>query len=143
MSAVSSPSLQKPSGDGDLGGGGFLTFPAPSNASAATITPSSLPRQRAHPLRSGSAKESALINHVDAAIRRLNRRHAKKFSSAYSGSDEAEREVTTDQEEEDVPGYESFKEVAQDVDRIVDILWVSGTRTCFPLVSFPSNTESM
>ncbi|KAL1975375.1 hypothetical protein VTN31DRAFT_3767 [Thermomyces dupontii] len=127
MSTISSPSAQRVGGDGDLGGGGFLTSPAPSNASAATITPSGLPRQRAHRLRSGSAKESALINHVDAAIRRINRRHAKKFSSAYSGKDEAETEDTKDQKEADVPGYESFKEVAEDVDRIVDILWVSGT----------------
>lgn len=137
MSTISSPSAQRVGGDGDLGGGGFLTSPAPSNASAATITPSGLPRQRAHRLRSGSAKESALINHVDAAIRRINRRHAKKFSSAYSGKDEAETEDTKDQKEADVPGYESFKEVAEDVDRIVDILWVSGTRMSSTLVSFP------
>lgn len=51
----------------------------------------------------------------------VNRRHAKKFSSAIGEQDipEAER------------GYESFKEVVKDLEAIVDVIWVSGTRMFF------------
>ncbi|KAJ9305554.1 hypothetical protein C8Q69DRAFT_476912 [Paecilomyces variotii] len=101
--------------------GGFihpsLPSPAPSSFSTSTATPSSLPRQRAHPLKAGSIKETALINHIDKSILTVNRRHAKKFSSAIGEQDipEAER------------GYESFKEVVKDLEAIIDIVWVSGT----------------
>ncbi|OJJ48092.1 hypothetical protein ASPZODRAFT_130017 [Penicilliopsis zonata CBS 506.65] len=97
--------------------GGFLqpgiTSPTPS---ASTATPSHLPKPRAHPLRAGSTKETAVINHIDQALLTINRRHAKKFSSAL---EETHGSGTS--------GYESFKEVATDIDAIVDILWVSGT----------------
>lgn len=58
-----------------------------------------------------------MINHVDTGILRMNRRHAKKFSSSYAGKDEPDA------------GYDSFKEVARDVDGIINVLWVSGSRT--------------
>lgn len=123
--------------------GGFihpsLPSPAPSSFSTSTATPSSLPRQRAHPLRAGSIKETALINHIDKSILTVNRRHAKKFSSAIGEQDipEAER------------GYESFKEVVKDLEAIIDIVWVSGTRmfpSLFPVSLFGSRymkTERM
>jgi hypothetical protein len=65
-------------------------------------------------------KETALINHVDKQIQKVNRRHAKKFSSAIDGPDELE--------DKDERGYESFKEVVKDVEAIIDVIWVSGTR---------------
>jgi hypothetical protein len=104
--------------------GGFLQpslpSPAPSSVlSASTVTPSSLPRQRVHPLRAGSPKEAALIGHIDNHILSINRRHAKKFSSALGEEGDEER------------GYENFKEVAKDVESIADVIWVSGTRMFF------------
>jgi hypothetical protein len=48
----------------------------------------------------------------------INRRHAKKFSSAFDDQAQPESEK----------GYESFKEVAKDIEVLVDILWVTGTR---------------
>lgn len=116
-----------PDGMGEPPGGfihpSSLTSPAPSSFSTSTATPSSLPRQRAHPLKPGSIKETALINHIDKSIMMVNRRHAKKFSSAIG--------------EQDIPaaerGYESFKEVVKDLEAIVDIVWVSGTRMLAPV----------
>ncbi|KAL1848792.1 hypothetical protein Plec18170_007803 [Paecilomyces lecythidis] len=110
-----------PDGMGEPPGGfihpSSLTSPAPSSFSTSTATPSSLPRQRTHPLKPGSIKETALINHIDKSIMMVNRRHAKKFSSAIG--------------EQDIPaaerGYESFKEVVKDLEAIIDIVWVSGT----------------
>ncbi|QSS61989.1 DMC1-like protein [Histoplasma capsulatum] len=102
------------------GGGGFIPSslpspPASSVNSNSTVTPS-LPQQRKQSLRPGSAKEMTVINFVDSHITAINRRHAKKFSSAF-----AEDECEADR------GYENFREVAKDMETIVDVLWVSGT----------------
>jgi len=56
-----------------------------------------------------------VINYVDSHILAINRRHAKKFSGSITGPDEAD------------PGYENFREVAKDIEAIVDVLWVSAT----------------
>jgi len=97
--------------------GGFLhPSPVPLPARSASTITSSLPRQRIHPLRPGSPKESAVINYVDSQILAINRRHAKKFSGSFASPDEADR------------GYENFREVAKDIEAIVDVLWVSATR---------------
>jgi Subunit 11 of the general transcription factor TFIIH len=119
--------------EGGGGGGGFLTLTLPSPApttSTTTTRTTTLPRQRIHPLKPGGAKESALINYVDRKILRINRRHAKKFSSALTGP-EAEKEEEGKEEEEDgeeATGYEGFRDVAKDVGEVIDVVWVSGTR---------------
>jgi Subunit 11 of the general transcription factor TFIIH len=106
--------------------GGFfepcLPSPAPSSAmmSASATALSTLPSQRARPLKSGSMKETAVISHVDNRFLKINRRHAKKFSSAIGGQDKPEER-----------GYESFKEVVKDLEAIIDIVWVTGTRMLF------------
>ncbi|KAJ0420427.1 hypothetical protein BJY00DRAFT_139583 [Aspergillus carlsbadensis] len=123
---------------GSEGSGGFMPSSVLSPAlSTSTVTPSQLPKQRSHPLRAGSQKEATVINHVDKSILAINRRHAKKFSSAFEqpspgaqcgglprGSD-GQKEVDVETEKE--RGYESFKEVARDVESLVDVLWVSGS----------------
>jgi hypothetical protein len=63
-------------------------------------------------------KETTVINHVDKTLLMINRRHAKKFSSAFDDQNQQESER----------GYESFKEVVKDIEGVVDVLWVSGTR---------------
>lgn len=57
-----------------------------------------------------------MINYVDSHILAINRRHAKKFSGSFADQNEAER------------GYENFREVAKDIEAIIDVLWVSATR---------------
>ncbi|KAK2754711.1 hypothetical protein FQN54_006844 [Arachnomyces sp. PD_36] len=104
--------------------GGFiqptLPSPAPSTATtstSATTTATLLPRQRTHPLRPGSTKETSLINHIDKQILLINRRHARKFS----------REVMGEKEGDGGSGYEGFGEVVGDVEGVLDLVWVSGT----------------
>ncbi|KAI9372034.1 hypothetical protein BJX61DRAFT_472014 [Aspergillus egyptiacus] len=132
------------------GGGGFMQPSTLSPAfSTSTVTPSHLPKQRSHPLRAGSMKETTVINHVDKTILAINRRHAKKFSSAFDQpqpepkakaglgqqdgngieglSREAEISNGDRAEGEKERGYESFKEVARDIESLIDVLWVSGT----------------
>ena len=121
---MQSSSTQSDSLEASAGGGFFepcLPSPAPSSTmSTSTTTLSTLPRQRARPLKSGSMKETAVISHIDNRFLKINRRHAKKFSSAIGGQDKPEDR-----------GYESFKEVVKDLEAIIDIVWVSGTRMLF------------
>ncbi|KAL2832276.1 ribosomal small subunit assembly protein [Aspergillus pseudoustus] len=54
---------------------------------------------------------------IRSGILAISRRHAKKFSSAFEQPPSGAQER----------GYESFNEVARDVESLVDVLWVSGT----------------
>lgn len=46
-----------------------------------------LPQQRQHAVRPGSSKEANLLAWVEAAVLRINRRHAKKFSGMQTNRD--------------------------------------------------------
>lgn len=98
--------------------GGFipaaLPSPAPSNASRSS-TSSNLPHPRSHPLRAGSAKEEAARRYVESRLLHISRRYTKKFQPHDAS--------------EDVPGYESMTQAAKDLGEVVDVLWLSGTRT--------------
>jgi Subunit 11 of the general transcription factor TFIIH len=63
-------------------------------------------------------KETALVNYIDKQLLRVSRRHAKKFSRA----------IGQQEQTEDDRGYESFREVVKDLEAIIDVVWVSGTR---------------
>ncbi|KAI9835409.1 MAG: hypothetical protein M1819_002327 [Sarea resinae] len=99
--------------------GGFLppTLPSPpaSSVTSSTLT-ASLPVPRGAPLKPGSSKESNFINYVDRAILEITRRFAKKFSGGAEG-----------QGGDGVKGYESFREVGRDIEKLVDVVWVSRT----------------
>lgn len=90
-----------------------LSFDASSNAT--TI----LPRSRSSPLKPGSLKESNFVVYVDQKLLEISRRYEKRFNVGFEG----EPALTTDG-----VGYESFDQVAKDLENVVDIVWVSGTR---------------
>lgn len=102
----------------DTGAGGFLVpdllSPPPSSVTSSSYASATLPRPRKHPLKQASAKETAFIQYVDRGIMDITRKYAKKFSGEGG--------------EGDVRGYKSFKEVARDIERLTDVVWVSGTR---------------
>jgi hypothetical protein len=107
--------------------GGFLRSelitPPPSSAASSTVA-NSLPSPRQHPLKSGGPKESAFIRYVDQGILLAKRRWAKrKFDDGSAG---------------EVKGYHSFKEAGKDLDSLIDVVWVSGTRKplCRDILSF-------
>lgn len=71
-----------------------------------------------------------MINHLDAGVLRIQRRHAKKFSSVYENENRTQHEGGKQEggELDEVEGYNSFKEMAGDIESLVNVVWVSGTR---------------
>lgn len=103
-------------------------FPTPP---ASSIAPSThgppLPKPRKHPLKSGGPKESELIRYLDHALGNVvknvqNRPHRRRRAS--DGIEEVR----------DTEGYRTFAEAAKDLDGVVDVVWVSGSRMSKPLL---------
>lgn len=106
--------------------GGFLQNHLPSPPQSSHGSPALhgpiLPATRSYPLKRGSGKESAVIDHVDGKLLEISRRYEKRFGSGSEhslGSDAKSR------------GYESFGEAARDLESITDVVWVTGTRISF------------
>jgi hypothetical protein len=132
-------------------GAGFpsppLSSPAPSTASNPILQlPSNansvrLPEPRRTPLKPGSAKESQLLRYIDTRLLNITRRFAKKGirrkaditstpppPGVAAGSEHARNgSHNVKEDEEEVEGYHSFSEVANDLSTLVDVLWVSNT----------------
>jgi hypothetical protein len=97
----------------------MLTPPASSTTTSQHA--SMLPQPRRNPLRPGGPKESELIRYLDHGVNSIqkrvdNRVTNRKSKSAMDGQD----------------GYSAFHEVAKDLDALVDVVWVSGSRKTPP-----------
>jgi Subunit 11 of the general transcription factor TFIIH len=94
-----------------------LLSPPPSSAASTTTTiqPHVLPQTRKKPLPSGSAKEIDLICYVDKTLTHISRKHALRLDEWA-------------QQHEPDAGYTSFTEAAKDIQDVVDMIWISGTR---------------
>ena len=104
--------------------------PSPNPSSVSTTNQSRrLPTPRIHRLRPGSQKEIALINYLDDKILRITRRYAKKFSNENRDGD-------------DTPGYTSYDQFVADVDPLIDVVWISGTRKSTASFSHSCNIAS-
>lgn len=64
---------------------------------------------------------------MDQGILNVARRYAKRFSAQLEDGP-VEEGVDADAAGR---GYEEFGDVARDVEELVDVVWVSGTRTLF------------
>ncbi|KAI4134510.1 MAG: hypothetical protein LQ347_001469 [Umbilicaria vellea] len=99
--------------------GGFLppTLPSPpaSSTTTAPVLALSLPQPRARPLKPGSSKESSFIDHVDRKLLQISRRYEKRFNADMEDSAAPKDEGS---------GYETFEEVARDLERVIDVVWV-------------------
>lgn len=89
--------------------------PSSTNTNGQRLTSRNLPTPRQHSLLPGSLKETQLIDYLDNHVLRVSRRYGKKFSNERTDND-------------DTPGYTSFDQVVADVDPLVDVVWISGTR---------------
>ena len=115
--------------------GGFLSLtlpsPAPSTPNPSSVT-SVLPSQRSRPLKVGGTKESALIQYVDSKLLQVSGRYEKRYGR------DAEGKMPLGIE----PGYESFGEVARDLESILNVIWVSSTRMQAASVTLHRLTDS-
>jgi hypothetical protein len=104
-------------GQDDLAGG-FIppggSLPSPTPSSSSSRLTSSLPHPRTKSLQPGSNKEAMVRRYVEEKMLFVSRRYVKKFSN--------------DESDPNVMGYKSFGEVCRDLDGIVNVLWLSGTR---------------
>lgn len=123
--------------------GGFFHAPPPSgllspphSTGSLSTAGSTLPSPRSSPLKSGSAKELAFRNYVDKHINTIQRRYAMKFSGEDNEVDEmgggvlathATMSTRANHTRHVEAGYESFREAARDIEKVVEIVWVSGT----------------
>ena len=100
--------------------GGFiqpgLLSPAPTSRSSTSTVNATLPYPRSQPLKLGGSKESSFIRFVDQSIQNIQRRYANRAEGLQPRAG-----VATN-------GYKSFVEVEQDMSRLIDLIWVSGTR---------------
>lgn len=99
------------------GPGGFIkqpSLPSPAPSGTSTRSASGLPHPRAHPLRAGSAKEEKIRIYVENQLMYISRRFVKKFEVPRPG--------------DDVVGYKHVGELCKDIEALVDIIWLSGTR---------------
>lgn len=100
--------------------GGFLpptptSLPSPAPLASAPsdfLTP--LPRPRNRALRPNSNKEDMVRNYASAKLMHVARRYVKKLGDAAPGGE--------------VEGYTRFAELCADLDAVVNVLWLSGTR---------------
>lgn len=86
-----------------------------------------LPQPRSKPLIAGSRKEDALRSYLEGKILHISRRYAKKFVPA------------EERRSDDVIGYVSMNEVVRDLEELIEIVWVSGTRRKTMIFFIPSS----
>ena len=102
--------------------GGFFVPSLPSPPLSAPSTSASiLPRPRATTLKAGSPKENAVRNYVDNKLLEISGRYERRFEAGEVVSESSHPGAT-------VAGYRSFADLARDLDAVIDIIWVSGTR---------------
>lgn len=125
-------------------GGGFIPFSPPPSSLASSNANQALPHPRSTPLKAGGTKESSFIRHVDRQILHIQRRFAKRKTSTNEHLRETDEEgrmieevddpttkaqLERSEEWHDVPGYNSFAEAVRDIEELIGVIWISGTRT--------------
>lgn len=78
---------------------------------------SPLPQSRRNPLKPGGQKESELIRYLDQGVNRIQKCVDNRLTNRKA-----------DQLLDEPVGYGSFWEVAEDLEGLVDVIWVSGSR---------------
>lgn len=96
---------------------------SPSQSVQSSVQGSStLPHPREHVLKPGGTKESQLIRYMDDSIYRIQRRYLNRSDCQIGGRSDP-----------DAPGYKNFADFKQDIEKLIDLVWVSGT----PSVQIP------
>jgi hypothetical protein len=93
-------------------------FPTPPASSVAPSQhASALPQPRRHPLKPGGPRESDLIRYLDHGVNSIQKRVDNRVTHRKTLPVMGEKE-----------GYGAFADLAKDLDALVDVVWVSGSR---------------
>src|ERR1700761_7075744 len=99
----------------DTNEGGFIRpLLTPPQSIASSTSKVDLPHPRTQPLKPGSSKESMFIRFLDENIMRIQRRHAMRTSQQQREGNDA--------------GFTSFVQIAKELDTLLNLIWISGTR---------------
>lgn len=99
-----------------LGRGGFIpTIPSPPESTV--DHDSRLPSPRQKPLRVATPKYEAFLDHVEQRMLNISRRFEKRVNG-----DTSIAEVEQD------AGFRSYAELAGELHKVIDLVWISGTR---------------
>lgn len=98
------------------------TPPASSLAPSSHASP--LPAQRRHPLKPGGSKESELIRYLDHGLNDVQKRVDNRLQKQNSTEGNANGGFGAKSE-----GYDTFGDVEKDLEGLIDVVWVSGSRT--------------
>lgn len=93
----------------------------PASSATTSQHASLLPQPRRHPLKPGGPKESELIRYLDHGVNGIQKRVDNRTTN---------RKIKPVQGEGD--GYGGFVDVAKDLEALVDVVWVSGSRMPLP-----------
>jgi hypothetical protein len=93
----------------------------PASSAAPSQHASPLPQPRSNPLKPGGPRESELIRYLDHGVNSIQKRVDNRVNN---------RKVQPVPGEEE--GYRAFWEVVKDLDGLVDVVWVSGSRMRWP-----------
>lgn len=106
-----------------------LPSPPPSSHRSDSIEPSHLPQTRVHPLKPGSAKESSVIYYLDDRLLAISRRYEKRIEERALNNEPSRAEDRSH-------GYRTFGQLAQEIEAVIDVVWVTASRkTALPSVS--------
>jgi hypothetical protein len=89
----------------------------PASSAAPSQHASPLPQPRRKPLQPGGPRESDLISYLDHGVNSIQKRVDNRMTN---------RKIKPAPGEDD--GYRAYWEVAKDLDGLVDVVWVSGSR---------------
>lgn len=123
--------------------GGFIPYSPPPSSLASSNASQALPHPRSTPLKPGGTKESSFIRHVDHQILHIQRRFAKRTAPTEGYVQETDEDgrmiqeiddsttksqLEKSEEWHDVRGYNTFAEATRDIEELVGVIWISGTR---------------
>ena len=122
--------------------GGFLPSRLPSPpVSVSSLSHTLLPQPRSQALKAGGKKEAAVRGYMEKHLLQISGRYQRRFQ------DDGQLEQDSDKTGEGSGAYQNFTDIATDLNTLIDVIWVSGTRMSIVslshiLIGHPSDIHS-
>jgi hypothetical protein len=107
-----------------------------------SLPKSLLPPPRQHPLKPGSNRENVVRTFIEDKLLEIQRRYAKRYIDTDDNDNndhdpdntmDTGPSMTTPTERKAVRGYFKMEELVVDVEKDVEVIWLSGSRKLRPL----------